>query len=60
MKARKIKVILSCSRELNTMIEKRAKQIDMNVPAYLKYAAIKDMEEERNMLCDNKNKDGLS
>ncbi|MCR4434958.1 MAG: hypothetical protein QHH06_05440 [Clostridiales bacterium] len=54
MRTRKIKVVASCSRELHSMIEKRAKQLEMGVPTYLIYAAIKDIEEERNKLCEGK------
>lgn len=52
MQKNKEKISASCSNELKRMIQKRAQQLEMSISMYLKFAAIKDIEEiEINMSC---------
>lgn len=37
--------IIPCSLMLKRMIKKRANQLGLSIPAYLKYLALKDIEE---------------
>lgn len=47
MDKKKEKVTALCNKEVKRMIKKRARQLDMSVSTYLKFAAIKDIEENK-------------
>lgn len=38
-------IIILCGQTLKQMIEKRARQLEMSAPVYLKYSVIKEIEE---------------
>ncbi len=47
MDKKKEKIIALCDKEVKRMIKERAQQLDMSVSTYLKFAAIKDIEENK-------------
>lgn len=39
-------ILFFCSRNFKRMVRKRAHQLNMDIPVYLKYLVIKDIENE--------------